>query len=107
VDQADQLRANFTCHRKQNYYIWMPLFYWLVDIVCVNAYLLWKWSSIANSEYDLRTHIEHRIFISTLYTQLLHSNDKIKEMNQSLTIPTEVLPQGHKCIQRESYGRCE
>jgi Transposase IS4 len=42
VDQADQLRANFTCHRKQNYRTWWPLFYFLIDVACVNAYLLWK-----------------------------------------------------------------
>jgi Transposase IS4 len=40
VDQADQLRASFTCHRKQNYQTQMPLFYFLLDVSCVNAYLL-------------------------------------------------------------------
>jgi Transposase IS4 len=40
VDQADALRASFTCHRKQNYRTWYPLFYFLVDIACVNSYLL-------------------------------------------------------------------
>lgn len=40
VDQADALRANFTCHRKQNYHTWYLLFYFLVDIAYINSYLL-------------------------------------------------------------------
>jgi len=40
VDQADALRANFTCHRKQNHRTWWPLFYFFLDMACVNAFLL-------------------------------------------------------------------
>jgi hypothetical protein len=45
VDQADTLRASFICYRKQNYRIWFLLFYFLMDIACVNSYLLWLWAS--------------------------------------------------------------
>lgn len=82
VDQTDQLRASFTYHWKQNYWTWTPLFYFLVDTVCINAYLLWKWSSAAHTAAAEQTHNSHREFINTLCTQLLHSNDSIEEKQQ-------------------------
>jgi Transposase IS4 len=60
VDQADALRPNFTVHRPQNYRNWHPLFAFFLDIACVNAYKLWIWSSIANSEANSRSHRGHR-----------------------------------------------
>lgn len=83
VDPADQLRVEFTCHRKQNYRTWWPLFYFLIDVACVNAYLLWKWSSIAHTASAKRTHNSHKDFMSALCDQLLHSNDEIEEEEQS------------------------
>jgi Transposase IS4 len=77
VDQADALRANFTCHRSPNYRTWWPLFYFLVDVSCVNAYLLWKWSSTDSTR--LLSHRSHRDFMSALCTQLLRSNEKEEE----------------------------
>jgi Transposase IS4 len=40
VDQADALRANFICYRPHNHRTWWPLFYFLINVSCVNAYLL-------------------------------------------------------------------
>jgi hypothetical protein len=110
VDQADQLRANFTCHRKQNYRTWWPLFYFLIDVACTNAYLLWKWASSANSATHERTHNSHRAFMSALCTQLLHSNDKAektKKPEESQSLPAGVLHRHHKHIHLESHSRCE
>ena len=119
VDQADQLRANFTCHRKQNYRTWVPLFYFLVDIACVNAYLLWKWSSTANSANAAQTHNGHRDFMKALCTQLLHSGNPIEEeqqeehfdnnyeKEQSQSLPSMILNRHHKHIQQKLRGRCE
>jgi Transposase IS4 len=116
VDQADQLRANFTCHRKQNYRTWIPIFYFLVNISCVNAYLLWKWTSTANTTKAAKTHTSHRDFMNALCTQLLHSNDPIEEeqqekqeeqQEQSQFLSTAVLQRHHKRIQEKSHGRCE
>ena len=42
VDRADQLRASIECHRKGNRN-WLPLLWWLLDSVKVNAYLLYKY----------------------------------------------------------------
>ena len=110
VDQADQLRAGFTCHRTQNYRNWWPLFFFLIDIACANAYLLWKWSSTVNTEKAAKTHNSHRDFMNVLCSQLLHSNDKEQEKQQteeSQIPPTAVLRRHHKYVQEESLGRCE
>jgi len=108
VDQADQLRASFTCHRKQNYRTWTPLFYFLVDIACANAYLLWKWSSTAHTATAQRTHNSHREFMSALCTQLLHLTNPIEEEQQDEheDARSQSLPP-HKHVYRETYGRCE
>ncbi len=104
VDQADALRANVTCHRKQNYRTWWPLFYFHLDVACVNAFLLWKWSS---TQLNPTTHRGHREFMSALCIQLLHSNDEIKEEEESHPLPTVVLRRHHKHIQKKTYGRCQ
>ena len=107
VDQADALRANFTCHRKQNYRTWWPLFYFLLDISCTNAYLLWKWSSAANAAYDFTSHRDHRAFMSALCTQLLHSNDQNKEEEESHSSPATRLLHHHNHVHEKSHGRCQ
>ena len=105
VDQANQLRAGFTCHRKQNYRTWWPLFFFLIDVASTNAYLLWKWSNNAQS------HDSHRVFMSALCDQLLHSNDSKEEENQrqeqSQSLPAVVPQCHHKCVREEFRGRCE
>ena len=109
VDQANALRANFTCHRGQSYRTWWPLFYFLVDVSCVNAYLLWKWSSTADSA-RLSSHQSHRDFISALCTQLLRSNEKEeKEEEKREEIPRSTataFQRHHKHIKEEGKGRC-
>ena len=41
VDIADQLRASYHTHLRgvRN---WLPLFYWLVDTLKVNSFLIWR-----------------------------------------------------------------
>jgi hypothetical protein len=45
--------------------------------------------------------------METLCTQLLHSNDKNEEQEQSPTVPTTVLSSGHERVHRKPQGRCE
>jgi len=121
VDQADALRANFTCHRAHNLRTWWPLFYFLVDVSCVNAYLLWKWSSTADFAHP-SSRRSHRDFMSALCTQLLHSNNTEEEEKEEKKEekkeeekeeekgprPSKMVFQRHHIhIQEESYGRCE
>jgi Transposase IS4 len=114
VDQVDALRANFTCHRPHNYRTWWPLFYFLVDVSCVNAYLLWKWSSTGEFAQSV-SHRSHRDFVDALCTQLLHSNDKEedkekKEEEKEKDIPrptATALQRHHKHIKEGGKGRCQ
>jgi len=110
VDQADQLRASFTCHRKQDYRTQMPLFYFLLDVSCVNAYLLWQRSSTANAAIAAKTHNSHRAFVSAVCDKLLHSNPKIKENQQeeshSQPVPTVAHSRHHTRIQDLCLSRC-
>lgn len=41
VDIADQLRASYHTHLS-GVHNWLPLFYWLVDTLKVNSYLIWR-----------------------------------------------------------------
>jgi Transposase IS4 len=107
VDQADALRAYFTCHRRENYRTWWPLYYFLLEIACVNAYLLWKWSSTVNSEYDSTTHNGHRAFMEVLRAELLHSNDKTTEEEESHSVPATMLQRHHTRVQEKQHSRCE
>jgi Transposase IS4 len=106
VDQADALRANFTCNRRQNYRIWWPLFFFLLDTACVNAYPLWKWSFTANSGFDSTSHNGHRAFVEALCAELLRSNDQNEEEELPCT-PFMVLQRHHKYVQEQSHGRCK
>jgi Transposase IS4 len=108
VDQADALRANFTCHRRQNYRTWYPLFYFLVDITCVNSYLLWLWSSAEHLAENQQSHSGHRNFMIELCNQLLHANDPESEEEEcSSTVPNARLPCHHNLVRTKLHGRCE
>jgi Transposase IS4 len=105
VDQADALRASFTCHRAHNYRTWWPLFYFLIDVSCANSYLLWKRSSTAEFASPV-SHRGHRDFMSALCTQLLHSNDTEEEKEKDIPQPTMAPRDYHKPIKEEGKGRC-
>jgi hypothetical protein len=74
---------------------------------CANAYLLWNWSSTANSEYDSTTHNGHRAFMEARCTELLHSNDQTTEEEESHSSPVTVLQLHHKGVQENRHSRCE
>ena len=85
----------------------MLLFYFLINISYINVYLLWKWSFTANTANAKHIHNSHCNFMEALYTQLLHSNDKIEEQEESPTLPTTVLSSSHNQVFGKSQGRCE
>jgi Transposase IS4 len=114
VDQADQLRASFTCHQKQNYRTWWPLFYFLIDVSSVNAYLLWKLSSTVNSVNAARTHNGHRDFLKTLCAQLLAEQPAEEPVEEPTEEPAEEpaeeqqqLSHPYKPILSAFRGRCQ
>ena len=69
VDLADQLRASYNTHR-QGVRTWLPLFYWLIDTLKVNAFLLWR------MHYPKAL---HKTFQLTLHQQLVAEGLKAHE----------------------------
>jgi hypothetical protein len=71
VDLANQFRESYETHRAtlRN---WWPLFYWLIDVACINAYRLYLLHSDNNHPL---THLQFRI---ELYYKLLGYSEKAK-----------------------------
>jgi hypothetical protein len=70
VDLANQFRAAYETH-KATCRNWWPLFYWLIDVACVNAYRLYRLSTSGRP----LTHCQFRI---ELYCKLLGYSEKAK-----------------------------
>jgi hypothetical protein len=70
VDLANQFRESYETHRPtcRN---WWPLFYWLIDVACVNSYRLYQ---LHTTDKPL-THLQFRI---ELYCKLLGYSKKAK-----------------------------
>jgi len=66
VDLANQFRESYEVHRS-TLRTWWPLFYWFVDVVCVNAYRLYL---LHTKEYN-KTPLTYLQFRTQLYCQLL------------------------------------
>ena len=72
VDLANQFREAYETHRATQR-TWWPLFYWLIDIACINAYRLYR-LSVVKGRRPL-THLQFRI---ELYCKLLGYSEKAK-----------------------------
>jgi hypothetical protein len=70
VDLANQFRESYETHQitQRN---WWPLFYWLIDVVCVNSYRLYQLSMKGKP----LTHLQFR---TELYCKLLGYSNKAK-----------------------------
>jgi hypothetical protein len=73
IDLANQFREAYEVHRttQRN---WWPLFYWLIDVACVNAYRLYCLYTIQQKEKPLN----HKEFRIELYTKLLNYSSQAK-----------------------------
>ena len=71
VDLANQFREVYETHRStlRN---WWPLFYWLIDIACINAYRLYQ---LHTTDQRPLTHLQFR---TELYYKLLGYSEKAK-----------------------------
>ena len=104
VDLANQFRESYETHQvtRRN---WWPLFYWLIDVVCVNAYRLYQLSA----KGKLLTHLEFRI---ELYCKLLNYSTKGKlqslriRLNGRRVFAPE-LRHLHYWERRPKQGNCE
>lgn len=70
VDLANQFRESYETH-KPTLRNWWPLFYWLIDVACINAYRLHQ---LHTTEKPL-THLQFR---TQLYCKLLAYSNKAK-----------------------------
>ncbi|KAH8757109.1 hypothetical protein BGZ57DRAFT_646217 [Hyaloscypha finlandica] len=70
VDLANQFRESYETHQmtQRN---WWPLFYWLIDVICVNAYRL----HLLASKGKPLTHLQFR---TELYCKLLSYSNQAK-----------------------------
>ena len=66
VDIADQLRASYPTHRRgvRN---WLPLFYWLLDTIKVNSYLLWRLHYPAASHKHFQLNLAQQLVTEGLH----------------------------------------
>ena len=71
VDLANQFRKAYETHQitRRN---WWPLFYWLIDVACINSYRLYQ---LSTKEEKPLTHLQFRI---KLYCKLLDYSCKAK-----------------------------
>ena len=71
VDLANQFRESYETHRAtlRN---WWPLFYWLIDVACINAYRLYLLHIV---DIQPLTHLQFRI---ELYCKLFEYSSKAK-----------------------------
>ena len=70
IDLANQFREAYETH-KPTFRTWWPLFYWLVDVACINAYRLYQ---LSTGKRPL-THMQFRI---ELYCKLLGYSERAK-----------------------------
>lgn len=70
VDLANQYRKAYETHRP-TFRNWWPLFYWLIDVACINAYRLYQLHTVNRP----LTHVQFRI---ELYCKLLGYSEKAK-----------------------------
>ncbi len=70
VDLANQFREAYETHRA-TLRTWWPLFYWLIDVACINAYRLYQ----LNTSGRPLTHLQFRI---ELYCKLLGYSERAK-----------------------------
>jgi hypothetical protein len=73
VDLANQFREPYEVHRatQRN---WWPLFYWLIDVACVNAYRLHYLYTVQQGQKPL----EHKEFRTELYIKLFNYSSQGK-----------------------------
>ena len=64
VDYANQLRVGITLNRPLEHRVWLPLWYFIIDIAAVNAFICWRWQKPRGQR-------RHRSFRQALVEELL------------------------------------
>jgi hypothetical protein len=73
IDLANQYRETYGTHRatQRN---WWPLFYWLIDVACINSFRLYQ---LYMKQLSIKpiSHLEYRV---QLYCHLLSYSEKVR-----------------------------
>jgi hypothetical protein len=83
VDLANQFRESYELHRK-TFRTWWPLFFWLIDAICVKLYRLYVLYMKERNETVLLT---HRQFRTKLYTTLLQYSISVQQIQLRMSLP--------------------
>ena len=62
IDISDQLRSYYYVQRSSRH-LWLPLFFWLLDIVIINSFIIYK-DSLPKSPQSKRQHKQFRLRLS-------------------------------------------
>jgi hypothetical protein len=109
VDFANQFQELYKVHRA-TFRTWWPLFYWLINAVCVNAYRLYV---LYSKEHDLETLLlSHLRFCTELYCKLLQYSTAVQQIQLQISLPGQRtfgsdLPHLHFWVQRPIQSSCE
>lgn len=95
VTIADQLRASYPTHRR-GVRTWLPLFYWLLDIIKDNSYIIWRLHDLAASHKHFQLNLVRQLVTEGLHE---HHVQLMQEKVVSTTIrsisglpPSEITP---------------
>jgi Transposase IS4 len=100
VDLASQFRGGFTCHRPHSFKWWKPLLFWLLDICCNNAYLIWRLSQ------SWTRHVMHQTFMDRLIDDMLRYNQWTPTPGKAELHQVRRLDKPRRCAYGLSGGGC-
>jgi uncharacterized short protein YbdD (DUF466 family) len=83
VDLTNQFREAYKLY-KTTLCTWWPLFYWLINVVCVNTYQLYV---LYTTEHNPKTPVlSHLQFRTELYYRLLKYSKAIQQIQLLITL---------------------
>ena len=99
VDRNNQLRKGISVILPHQYRNWRPAWLWMLDVVLVNCYLIWKSTRCPN-----RGHRGHRKFRDALYDALLKwPNEPSVTM---ASVPKSKAPRAHERVRFRTRRPC-
>lgn len=110
VDVANQLRASYNTHHRgcRN---WLPLFYWLVDTLKVNSFILWRMHYPGALHKKFQLTLSQQLIAEGLeeHKRQLLKNKIVLATERGTSAPERsilsTLPPAHiTCIGRDTYS---
>jgi hypothetical protein len=84
VDLTNQFQEVYKLHRI-TLCTWWPLFYWLINVIYMNAYWLYI---LHTTEHDPKVRLlSHLQFCIELYYKLLQNSTTVQQIHLQITLP--------------------